>query len=121
MGERHSWLLEPTFQQAIKVAATDERLTSDGGVILLREADHRLGLCEALAGRLQDPRRQDCIRYTLTELLRERPKTDRVRSSRTPSGVSAEPSFLIAQNESRRKSGGRDLRRLRPAERVLRQ
>ena len=72
MGERHSWLLEPTFQRAIKVAATDERLTSDGGVILLREADHRLGLCESLAGRLRDPRRQDCIRYTLTELLRER-------------------------------------------------
>lgn len=72
MGERHSWLLEPTFQRAIKVQATDERLTSDGGVILLREADHRLGLCESLGGKLHDPRRQDCIRYTLTELLRER-------------------------------------------------
>lgn len=72
MGERHSWLLEPTFQRAIKVAATDERLTSDGGVILLREADHRLGLCESLAARLHDPRRQDRIRYTLLELLRER-------------------------------------------------
>ena len=72
MGERHSWLLEPTFQRAIKVATTDERLTSDGGVILLREADHRLGLCESLASGLHDPRRQDCIRYTLLELLRER-------------------------------------------------
>jgi len=72
MGERDSWLLEPTFQRAIKVAATDERLTSNGGALLLREADHRLGLSESLAARLQDPRRQDCIRYTLTELLRER-------------------------------------------------
>ena len=72
MGERHSWLWEPTFQRAIKVAATDERLTSDGGALLLREADHRLGLCESLADRLSDPRRQDFIRYTLTELLRER-------------------------------------------------
>ena len=72
MGERHSWLLEPTFQRAIKVAATDERLTSDGGTLLLREADHQLGLCESLADKLHDPRRQDCIRYTLTELLRER-------------------------------------------------
>jgi len=72
MGERHSWLLEPTFQRAIKVAATDERLTSDGGAILLREADHRLGLCESLADRLQDPRKPECIRYTLLELLRER-------------------------------------------------
>ena len=53
MGERHSWLLEPTFQRAIKVSATDERLTSNGGALLLREADHRLGLSESLAARGQ--------------------------------------------------------------------
>ena len=62
MGERHSWLLEPTFQRAIKVAATDERLTSDGGTLLLREADHELGICGSLAGRLPDQRSQSCIR-----------------------------------------------------------
>lgn len=72
MGERHSWLFEPTFQRAVKVEATDERLTSDGGAILLREADHRLGLTESLAAKLRDPRNPKCIRYTLTELLRER-------------------------------------------------
>jgi hypothetical protein len=72
MGECHSWLLEPTFQRAVKVKTTDERLTSDGGVVLLREADHCLGLCEALADQMYDPRRQDLIRYTLLELLRER-------------------------------------------------
>jgi hypothetical protein len=72
MGESQSWLFEPTFQQAVKVKAADERLTSDGGAILLREADHRLGLTESLAAKLHDPRRPECIRYTLTELLRER-------------------------------------------------
>jgi hypothetical protein len=72
MGERQGWLLEPTFQRAVKVAAGNDRLTSDGGAILLREADHRLGLVESLAARLADPRRQDRIRYTLLELLRFR-------------------------------------------------
>jgi hypothetical protein len=39
---------------------------------LLREVDRQLGLCESLADQLVDPRRADRIRYTLTELLRER-------------------------------------------------
>ena len=72
MGERQGWLLEPTFQRAVKVAAGNDRLTSDGGAILLREADHRLGLVESLAAGRVDPRRQDRIRYTLLELLRLR-------------------------------------------------
>src|SRR5207253_7291072 len=66
------WLFEPSFNRAVKVRASDERITSDGGLILLREADHRLGLTESLADRLHDPRRPDLIRYQLIELLRER-------------------------------------------------
>ncbi len=72
MGEAQKWLFEPSFNRAVKVSASDERITSDAGLILLREADHRLGLTEWLAGRLADPRRQDLIRYQLVELLRER-------------------------------------------------
>jgi hypothetical protein len=72
MGESQGWLFEPTFNRSVKVRASDDRITSDGGLLLLREADHRLGITEWLAGRLQDPRRQDLIRYQLVELLRER-------------------------------------------------
>jgi hypothetical protein len=72
MGEAQEWLFEPSFNRTVKVCATDERITSDAGLILLREADHRLGLTESLAQRLVDPRRQDLIRYQLVELLRER-------------------------------------------------
>jgi hypothetical protein len=66
------WLFEPEFNRAIKVCTTDERITSDAGLLLVREADHRLGLTEHLAGQLIDPRRPDKIRYELVELLRER-------------------------------------------------
>ena len=72
MGEAHEWLFEPSFNRAVKVCARDERITSDAGMVLLREADHRLGLTESLAQRLVDPRRQELIRYQLVELLRER-------------------------------------------------
>jgi len=72
MGEPQGWLFEPSFNRAVKVRASDERITSDGGLILLREADHRLGITEWLAQRLDDPRRQELIRYQLVELLRER-------------------------------------------------
>lgn len=72
MGEAQPWLFEPEFNRAVKVRTTDERITSDAGLLLLREADHRLGLTEHLAGQLIDPRRPDRIRYEIVELLRER-------------------------------------------------
>jgi hypothetical protein len=72
MGESQGWLFEPSFNRSVKVLATDDRMTSDSGLLLLREADHRLGITESLAQRLHDPRRQDRIRYQLVELLRER-------------------------------------------------
>ena len=72
MGEAQEWLFEPSFNRAVKVCASDDRITSDAGLVLLREADHRLGLTESLAQRLVDPRQQNLIRYQLVELLRER-------------------------------------------------
>jgi hypothetical protein len=72
MGEAQEWLFEPGFNRAIKVRASDERITSDAGFLLLREADHRLGLTEWLASQLADPRRPELIRYKMVELLRER-------------------------------------------------
>ena len=72
MGEPQGWLFEPSFNRSVKVTASDARLTSDGGLVLLREADHRLGISEWLAQRLDDPRNPDQIRYQLVELLRAR-------------------------------------------------
>jgi len=72
VGEARIWLFEPDFNRSVKVCTTDERITSDAGLLLLREADHRLGLIEHLAGQLFDPRRGDRIRYQMVELLRER-------------------------------------------------
>jgi hypothetical protein len=47
------------------------RLTSDGGLVWLAEADQRLGLCEALAGCIRDWRRGP-VRHSLRTLVRQR-------------------------------------------------
>ena len=72
MGEACELLFEPLFNRSIKVRSRDDRLTSDAGVLILRDIDPRLGLISSLSERLADPRKQEKIRYTLTELLRER-------------------------------------------------
>jgi Transposase DDE domain group 1 len=72
MGEANKGLGKLTFNRSVKLLGRDERLTSDAGTLLLREADHRLGLTESLAGKLRDPRDPTKIRYTFLELLRER-------------------------------------------------
>jgi len=39
MDESKAPLFEPNFNGSVKVAATDERLTSDAGLILMRHAN----------------------------------------------------------------------------------
>lgn len=46
--------------------------TSDGGALLLKAADRRLGLTEALAGCLADGRAAERVAHTLHDLLRQR-------------------------------------------------
>ena len=72
MGEAQDTLFEPDFNRSIKVQTASQKITSHAGVVLLREADHQLGLMESLADQIQDPRNPEKIRYTTVELLRER-------------------------------------------------
>ncbi len=70
-GGAGGWLFEPTFNRAIKLRQADPRITSDAGALLLREADHRLGLTADLAAQLTDDRDPERIRYAQVELLRQ--------------------------------------------------
>lgn len=47
-------------------------ITSDGGVLLLREADRKLGLTERIINRLVDSRRKNSCRHSLGDMLRQR-------------------------------------------------
>ena len=48
------------------------RAAFDGGLVLLREADRRLGLAETLAGCIRDRRDPALITHTLAEMMRFR-------------------------------------------------
>jgi len=72
MGEAQVYFFEPDFNRSIKVQTTDQRLTSNAGVVLLRDAEHRLGLIDAIAQDMFDPRDSRRIRYGIDELIRER-------------------------------------------------
>lgn len=72
MGEGKKPFFEPSFNRAVKVRGGDDRLTSDAGTLLLREADQRLDLTQSLAAKLYDRRKPEKIRYQMVELLRER-------------------------------------------------
>jgi DDE family transposase len=72
MSEAETVDFEPTFNRSIKLRSRDDRITSNAGVLLIREADHRLGLVESIARRMHDPRKQEWVRYDISELLRER-------------------------------------------------
>lgn len=72
MGEAHGRVFEPTFNRTAKIEASDCRLTSDAGALVLREFDHRLELTAAVAAQFHDPRDPEKIRYEMVELLRER-------------------------------------------------
>ena len=56
-GQAGGWLFEPTFNRSIKLRRSFLYITSDTRALLLREADHRLGLTADLAAGLVDPRR----------------------------------------------------------------
>jgi hypothetical protein len=56
----------------IDVIADAPETSSDGGLLLVRQADDRLGLCQRLASRLPDQRDPDRIEHSREEQLRQR-------------------------------------------------
>ena len=63
----------PAVQRKKVTAAFDGgRLTSDGGVVLLAEAERRLGLADRLAAMIADHRDPARIVHTLPDILRAR-------------------------------------------------
>jgi hypothetical protein len=63
----------PSFdRRKIEASFSGGDVSSDGGVLLLREADRRLGLCRALDQALADPRDPALITHRQLDLLRQR-------------------------------------------------
>ena len=71
MGERESEPFQFTFNGFLKVAFQGSRVTSDAGLVLVRELDERLGLEAIMAEHLSDSRHGLNTQFPLPDLLRQ--------------------------------------------------
>lgn len=59
-------------RRSVEGAFDGGEVSSDGGLILIREADRRLGLIKSVAARLSDKRQRGKVRHAAATLLRQR-------------------------------------------------
>src|ERR1700680_156117 len=71
MGEKQNQPFQLSFNASLKVDFQGSRITSDGGLILVRELDERLGIGELIAQHLTDSRRGKNTQLPLADLLRQ--------------------------------------------------
>ena len=71
MGEKQNKPFQLSFNGYLKVDFQGSRVTSDGGLILVRELDERLGLGELIAQYLSDPGSGRNTQLPLADLLRQ--------------------------------------------------
>lgn len=62
----------PLKRRRIEARFSGGDITSDGGLLLLRQADRRLGLLEAVSAKLPDARDPRYVKHDLLTLLRQR-------------------------------------------------
>ena len=71
MDERQNQPFQLTFNPSLKVDFQGSRVTSDGGLILVRELDERLGFGELIERHLKDSRRGRNTQFPFADLLRQ--------------------------------------------------
>jgi hypothetical protein len=71
MGEKQNQPFQLSFNASLKIDFQGSRVTSDGGLILVRELDERLGFGELIAQHLSDSRRGRNTQLPLADLLRQ--------------------------------------------------
>src|SRR5216683_260293 len=71
VGETQHRPFQLSFNSSLKVDFQGSRVTSDGGLVLVRELDERLGLSELMQRHLSDSRRGKNIQLPLADLLRQ--------------------------------------------------
>jgi hypothetical protein len=71
VGEQQNQPFQLSFNPSLKVDFQGSRVTSDGGLLLVRELDERLGLSELISEHLTDGRRGKNTQLPLADLLRQ--------------------------------------------------
>lgn len=64
--------LFPVQQKSLELTYSGEKVSSDGGLLLLKEVDNQVGIIEGLNGCIQDTRDQRYIDHTVKSILAQR-------------------------------------------------
>jgi hypothetical protein len=70
MGEKHQ-PFQLSFNASLKIDFQGSRVTSDGGLVVVRERDERLGLGDLIPEHLRDSRRGKNTQFPLADLFRQ--------------------------------------------------
>ena len=71
MSEKQNRPFHLSFNSSLKVDFQGSRITSDAGLLLVRELDERLGLDQLISDNLTDNRRGKNTQLPLPDLLRQ--------------------------------------------------
>ena len=71
MGEKQNGPFQLSFNASLKIDFQGSRVTSDGGLIVVRELDERLGFGDLIVQHLTDLRRGKNTQLPLADLLRQ--------------------------------------------------
>ena len=67
-----NFLAYPLKRRKVEAEFSGGEITSDGGALLLREADRQLGLMSQVADTVEDHRRQDMVQHSMLSILQQR-------------------------------------------------
>ena len=70
MGEAQNQPFQLSFNPRLRIEFQGSRVTSDGGLLLVRELDERLGVSDLIAQHITDPRGKN-MQFPLTDLVRQ--------------------------------------------------
>ena len=71
MGDKQNQPFQLSFHASLKADFKGSRVTSNGGLVLVRELDERLGFGELVAQHLTNSRRANNTQLPLADLLRQ--------------------------------------------------
>jgi hypothetical protein len=71
MGEKHHGSFQLSFNSSLRIDFQGSRVTSDGGLLVVRELDERLGLGDLIEQHVSDSRRGKNTQFPLADLLRQ--------------------------------------------------
>ncbi len=108
MGERERKPLQLTFNGLLKVDFQGSRVTSDGGLILVRELDERLGLGKLIGEHLSDSRKGTNKQFRFADLLRQSvySRLAGYEDLNDAARVSADPTFRLIGSKKNWDRGG---------------